>query len=64
MVLGVVITGFVGCGRKDPPPPPPPEVQVAPVIERDVPVTSEWIGSLDGFVNAEIRPEVEGYVLR
>jgi membrane fusion protein (multidrug efflux system) len=34
------------------------------VIERDVPVTSEWIGSLDGFVNAEIRPEVEGYVLR
>jgi len=59
-----MIAGSAGCARKDPPAPPPPEVQVAPVIERDVPVTSEWIGSLDGFVNAEIRPEVEGYVLR
>ena len=33
-------------------------------IQKDVPVFEEWIGSLDGFVNAEIRPQIEGYVLR
>lgn len=43
---------------------PPPEVSVAPVVQRDVPITSEWIGTLDGSVNADIRPKVEGYVLR
>jgi len=53
------------CGKKkEAPPPPPPTVEVAPVIQRDVPVVSEWIGSLDGFVNAEIRPQIEGYVLK
>lgn len=51
------------CGRKDAPP-PPPEVLVATVIQRDVPVVSEWIGTLDGSVNAAIRPKVEGYLLR
>jgi membrane fusion protein (multidrug efflux system) len=30
----------------------------------DVPITQEWVGTLDGFVNAEIRPQVEGYLLR
>ena len=30
----------------------------------DVPLTHEWVGTLDGFVNAEIRPQVEGYLLR
>lgn len=33
------------------------------VIQQDVPLSHEWVGTLDGFVNAEIRPEVEGYVL-
>src|SRR5467141_3909551 len=45
-----------------PPPPPPPSVQVADVQQRDVPIYREWVGSLDGFVNADIRPQVEGYV--
>ena len=35
-----------------------------PVVQRDVPVVGEWIGTLDGSVNAEIRPKVEGYLLR
>ncbi len=53
------------CGKKEEaPPPPPPAVEVAPVVQKDVPVYGEWIGSLDGFVNAEIRPQIEGYVLR
>lgn len=54
----------VACKRQEPPPPPPPEVQVAPVIQKDVPLVSEWIGTLDGSVNADIRPKVEGYLLR
>ena len=53
-----------GCSKKEAPPPPPPAVEVAPVIQKDVPVYQEWIGSLDGFVNAEIRPQIEGYLLK
>ncbi|MFN7995470.1 MAG: efflux RND transporter periplasmic adaptor subunit [Bryobacteraceae bacterium] len=42
----------------------PVEVVVAEVSSRDVPVVKEWIGSLDGRVNAEIRGQVTGYLLR
>ena len=53
------------CGKeKAAPPPPPPVVQVAPAVQKDVPVYEEWIGTLDGFVNAEIRPQIEGYLLK
>lgn len=59
----VLAVAFAACSRKEQPP-PPPEVFVTPVIQRDVPVVSEWIGTLDGSVNADIRPKVEGYLLR
>src|SRR5882724_11763646 len=42
---------------------PPPEVAVAEVEQKDVPIYSEWIGTLDGMVNAEIRAQVSGYLL-
>src|ERR1700733_4032194 len=45
-------------------PPPPPEVQVATVEQRDLPVHHEWIGTLNGLVNAAINAEVTGYLLR
>jgi len=41
----------------------PPEVQVAAVEQRDVPIYSEWIGTLDGFDNADIKAQVTGYLL-
>ena len=44
--------------------PPPPVVQVAPVIQKDVPVRGEWVGTLDGYVNAQISPQVSGYLIR
>src|SRR5260370_1610307 len=44
--------------------PPAPEVRVAPVIRQDVPVYSEWVATLDGYVNAEIRPQVPGYITK
>src|SRR5262245_45388535 len=54
----------VACAKKEAPPPPPPTVEVAPVGQKDVSVYQEWIGTLDGYVNAEIRPQIEGYELR
>jgi len=41
----------------------PPEVVVAKVEQKDVPIYSEWIGTLDGMVNAEIKAQVTGYLL-
>jgi RND family efflux transporter MFP subunit len=43
--------------------PRPPDVEVAPVEQRDVPVYREWIGTMDGMVNAAIKAEVTGYLL-
>jgi RND family efflux transporter MFP subunit len=43
---------------------PTPEVEVATVETRDVPVYSEWVATLDGYVNAEIRPQVSGYIIK
>lgn len=52
-----------GCkGKEKPPPPPPPGVTVAPVVREDVPLFVESVGSLDGYVNAEIRARVQGYL--
>src|ERR1700756_86221 len=44
--------------------PPAPEVRVAPVETRDVPIYGEWVATLDGYVNAEIRPQVSGYIIK
>jgi membrane fusion protein (multidrug efflux system) len=43
---------------------PAPEVEVARVEQKDVPIYSEWIGTLDGMVNAVITAQVSGYLLR
>ena len=53
-----------GCARKEAPAPRPVDVLVVPVVQMDVPVVGEWIGTLDGSVNADIRPKIEGYLLR
>ena len=41
-----------------------PEVEVVPVEQRDVPVYGEWVATLDGYVNAQIRPQVSGYIIK
>ena len=59
------VAGLTACKKKEEaPPPPPPTVEVAVVSQKDVPVYGEWIGTLDGSVNAEIRPQIDGYLLR
>jgi membrane fusion protein, multidrug efflux system len=42
----------------------PPNVEVAPVVQKDVPITREWVATLDGLVNAQIHAQVSGYLLR
>lgn len=64
--MAALLVVGAGCHKKEEAPPPaaPPAVVVTTVVQRDVPVTQEWIGTTDGNVNAEIRPQVEGYLLR
>ena len=44
--------------------PPPPVVEIAPVEQRDVPIYGEWIGTLSGQVNADVKAQVTGYLLK
>lgn len=59
--VAVVLAG--GCEKHEAPEMPPPEVLFAPVAQRNVPLYSDWVGTIEGFVNAEIRPKVQGYLL-
>jgi membrane fusion protein (multidrug efflux system) len=54
----------LACGKKEVSAPPPLEVVVATVEKQDVEIRSEWVGTITGYVNADIRPKVEGYLLR
>jgi RND family efflux transporter MFP subunit len=63
--LVVFTLAMTGCGRTEAKAQPPaPEVRVTPVIQQDVPVYSEWVSTLDGYVNAQIRPQVSGYIVK
>jgi RND family efflux transporter MFP subunit len=64
ILLAVFTLAAIGCGRTQATAPPVPEVRVAPVVQRDVPVYSEWVATLDGYVNAQIRPQVSGYIIK
>ena len=66
-VVGLLaVTMSVGCERQvaSALPPAPPDVEVTPVIQKDMPVEGEWIGTLEGYVNAQIQPHVTGYLIR
>jgi RND family efflux transporter MFP subunit len=55
-----------GCSnaKSEAKPPDPPSVKVVAVEQRDVPVYREWIGTLDGLVNADIKAQVSGYLVK
>jgi membrane fusion protein, multidrug efflux system len=53
----------VGCSKTEAPPPPPPEVQVAAVVQKDVPIYTELVGATLGSEDVEIRARVEGYLV-
>jgi len=62
LVLFVSLAAITGCSKEAPPPPPPPEVTVAEVVQKDVPIYIELVGSTLGSEDVEIRARVEGYL--
>jgi RND family efflux transporter MFP subunit len=67
LVGALLLLNAVGCSNSNvraAAPPPPPVVEVAPVLQKDVPVQGEWVGTLEGYVNAQIQPQVSGYLIR
>jgi len=66
LLLGAGSLSIIGCARTmtGTGTQPPPEVEIASVEQKDIPIEREWIGTLDGMVNAAIKAEVTGYLLR
>lgn len=65
-LLGLAVVAFcTACGSSGSKAPPrAPEVEVAEVVQQDVNLSSEWVATLDGFVNAQIQPQVIGYLIK
>ncbi len=64
LVLAFMLA-LTGCEeKKAAPPPSPPEVTVTDVVQQNVPVYGEWVAQLNGPVNADITPKVQGYLLK
>jgi len=65
ILLGLLAAAVAGCGdaSRAAGPPPAPVVKVEQVVERDVPISSEWVGTLVGYINAQIRPRVSGHLM-
>ncbi len=65
-VAALVSLAALSCKRAATPgaPPPIPTVTVATVVQKDVPIYEESVGTVVGFVNADILPKVSGYLLK
>jgi membrane fusion protein (multidrug efflux system) len=66
VLISSLVVALNGCkaGKASSPPPPPPDVLVVTVTPERVALSSEWIATLDGLVNAQIRPQVSGYLVK
>ena len=67
LIVLVLVTALgAGCERPvaSAAAPAPPVVEVTPVIQKDEPLEGEWVGTLEGYVNAQIQPHVSGYLIR
>jgi RND family efflux transporter MFP subunit len=61
---GAILILCACSGKAAAPAAAPPTVEVATVVQRDTPIYSDWIATLDGYVNAEIQPRVSGYIVK
>lgn len=65
LLFGFFLLFLASCsGSKAAPVPPLPTVEVATVLQQDTPIYSEWVATLDGYVNAQIQPRVAGYIIK
>jgi len=65
IAMSLVFFFIVGCGKGEKEKnSSSPMVQVAQAVRQDVPVYTEWIGTTDGKVNATIRAQVQGYLIK
>src|ERR1700677_2159517 len=64
LVLAGTLVAGCGKGSAAPGAPPPLPVSVVQIEPSDVPVSNEWVGTLDGFVNAQIQPQANGYLIK
>src|SRR5438128_8268069 len=64
--VAVALVVLASCSKTDSAPKAAgsPAVEVVAVEQKDVPIYGEWIGTLDGFTNADVRAQVAGYLLR
>jgi membrane fusion protein (multidrug efflux system) len=64
-VVALSVVTLSGCNRKPPVAAPPAlSVQVVKALQQDVQVYGDWIATLDGYVNAQIQPQVTGYLVK
>lgn len=63
-LAGLAFLLLAGCEKAAPPPPAVPAVDVMAAVQKDVPIYREWIGAMDGDINATIRPQVTGYLIK
>ncbi len=64
-LLAAATLYLAACGeKKQAAAPPPPDVEVVQVTQQDVPITRDWVGTLDGLVNAQIVAQVSGILLK
>ena len=64
LLCSFLLVAFVSCGSKAKPAAPVPVVEVATVVQKDTPIYSEWVATLDGSINEQIQPRVSGYIVK
>jgi len=64
MVLTAAVWILAGCGDEAKPPEAPPDVEIVTAQQKDVPIVREWVSTLTGLVNAQIRAQVSGYLVK
>jgi RND family efflux transporter MFP subunit len=64
MLISLVTLCLIGCAKKEKATAAAPEVEVTPVVQQDVPNYTECVATLDGYVNAQIQPQVAGYLMK
>lgn len=64
IVLLAITVLSAGCETGQQAAPAPPLIKFSTVVQKDVPITKEWVATLDGLVNAQVRPQVKGLLIK